>query len=937
MNLKLLKFMRFFHLLNKKKYNEKRQIEIVKKSPLFDAKWYLAQNPDVRARKIGAAKHYVKFGWKEGRNPSPDFDGNAYLYVYADIHNMCPLVHYILHGAKEKRDYKSRAKTVRSVIIPQRSSKKNIIYTCITGGYDNLSQHTCINKNYDYVCFTDNLDLIDKGQLGEWKILPLQFNKLDNIRNARWHKTHPHKLFPSYKYSIWVDGNIDIRNKKVYDEIDKLIANRTIFAAPLHPLRNCAYVESIFVKNLKKDTSEKVDEEIGYLRKQKYPKNNGLYETGFMLRQHNEPICRQTMDAWWNMIQKYSYRDQLSINFVCWKYKCPNIQLVTNKLWRDENGVAVLNASTHRAKTCENLPYVRCYRNYLYIDKDLIDTQIRKEKINLSNYRIDNMIVSLTSFPERINEVKYTIFSLLNQTVRPNKVILWLATVQFPRKEQELPKELLKFRRYGLEIRWTDDIKSYKKLIPAVKEYSEKIIVTVDDDIYYQENWLEKLYNEHLIYPDDIVAQRCHRITIEKEKILPYSLWKHCIVTVQAAFSNFFTGSGGVLYPPHSFYKDMLKNNLFMKICPTADDIWFWAMCVLNDKKIRVVKDSQKSLIMVNLKRELHIEEGYTLAKINLTGGNDIQMRHILKYYPILKEKIIQEKEVKVSIIVPVWNAEKYIKKCLDSLIGQTLKDIEIICVNDGSIDKSLDILKEYAKKDSRVKILNQVNQGQSVARNNGMKIAKGEFIGFCDNDDWVSENYFEDLYKAAIYYDTDIAATPNVFYVDPDTNKETRKATGIDLGKKVATNRGKIVVTTGLQWNKIYKKDFLIRHNISCTNIRVAAEDNFFTVQAMMYCSKLAIAESAKYYFYRRQNATSKLVKTKKDFCVIDLYKKIDELIYNSSLNEQDKKIWLGIVLERKNRDLSLFYNEMQVDSKEEFKELVKKEFPKVKLVERS
>ena len=96
-----------------------------------------------------------------------------------------------------------------------------------------------------------------------------------------------------------------------------------------------------------------------------------------------------------------------------------------------------------------------------------------------------------------------------------------------------------------------------------------------------------------------------------------------------------------------------------------------------------------------------------------------------------------------------------------------------------------------------------------------------------------------------------------------------------------------------------------MIRHNISCTNIRVAAEDNFFTVQAMMYCSKLAIAESAKYYFYRRQNATSKLVKTEKDFCA----KKIDELIYNSSLNEQDKKIWLGIVSERKKTETCLYF----------------------------
>ena len=98
MNLKLLKFIRFFHLINKEKYNEKRQIEIVKASPLFDAKWYLAQNPDVRERKIGAAKHYVKFGWKEGRNPSPDFDTEEYLSEYPELleKNWCPLFHYML-------------------------------------------------------------------------------------------------------------------------------------------------------------------------------------------------------------------------------------------------------------------------------------------------------------------------------------------------------------------------------------------------------------------------------------------------------------------------------------------------------------------------------------------------------------------------------------------------------------------------------------------------------------------------------------------------------------------------------------------------------------------------------------------------------------------------------------------------------------------------
>ena len=97
MNLKLLKIARFFHLIKKEKYNEKRQIEIVKKSPFFDAKWYLAQNPDVRAKKIGAARHYVRSGWKEGRNPGPNFNTNDYLREYPELFekNCCPLFHYI--------------------------------------------------------------------------------------------------------------------------------------------------------------------------------------------------------------------------------------------------------------------------------------------------------------------------------------------------------------------------------------------------------------------------------------------------------------------------------------------------------------------------------------------------------------------------------------------------------------------------------------------------------------------------------------------------------------------------------------------------------------------------------------------------------------------------------------------------------------------------
>ena len=117
----------------------------------------------------------------------------------------------------------------------------------------------------------------------------------------------------------------------------------------------------------------------------------------------------------------------------------------------------------------------------------------------------------------------------------------------------------------------------------------------------------------------------------------------------------------------------------------------------------------------------------------------------------------------KVSVIIPVFNTEKYIKKCLESLINQTLIDIEIIVVNDGSTDSTMEIVEFYQKKDSRIKILNQTNQKQGTARNNGLKIATGDYIGFVDSDDWIDLNYYEKLYNAALKYDFDIALATNV------------------------------------------------------------------------------------------------------------------------------------------------------------------------------
>ena len=115
---------------------------------------------------------------------------------------------------------------------------------------------------------------------------------------------------------------------------------------------------------------------------------------------------------------------------------------------------------------------------------------------------------------------------------------------------------------------------------------------------------------------------------------------------------------------------------------------------------------------------------------------------------------------IAVSVIVPIYNVEKFLKRCLDSIINQTLKDIEIICVNDGSTDGSAEILDQYKNLDNRIIVLNCKNQGPSVARNTGMKIARGEYVSFVDSDDWIDNDFLEKLYVAAKKHDADAACT---------------------------------------------------------------------------------------------------------------------------------------------------------------------------------
>ena len=242
----------------------------------------------------------------------------------------------------------------------------------------------------------------------------------------------------------------------------------------------------------------------------------------------------------------------------------------------------------------------------------------------------DKIIVSLTSFPARISTVHQTIESLLKQTKKADKVILWLAPEQFPNKEKDLPQKLLNLCDCGLTIDWYHDIKSYKKFIPSLKKYPNDIIVTADDDLIYEKDWLEKLVASYIKYPKNIHCHRAHGITMKDNSLSPYRQWLWCKKISDESFNNFCTTGAGALYPHHCLHPDAFVQEQFIKLAPTADDIWFWAMAVHNGTRIRIIENANSNLTYVP-----GTQEGECLWQENgVSGKNDEQLQNVLEEYP---------------------------------------------------------------------------------------------------------------------------------------------------------------------------------------------------------------------------------------------------------------------------------------------------------------
>ena len=151
-----------------------------------------------------------------------------------------------------------------------------------------------------------------------------------NVKNARWHKINAHKLFPEYDVSLWIDGNIVIMKPDFFERIKSFIKSGDIIAIPEHPERNCIYAEAEKIKELNIDNNNTVNQEIRTLRFTRYPRNNGLNETCIVLRRHNNKKIRRLQHKWWNKVDRYSKRDQLSYNWAAWRCKVKTTPMFEN-------------------------------------------------------------------------------------------------------------------------------------------------------------------------------------------------------------------------------------------------------------------------------------------------------------------------------------------------------------------------------------------------------------------------------------------------------------------------------------------------------------------------------------------------------------------------------------------------------------------------------
>ncbi len=233
---------------------------------------------------------------------------------------------------------------------------------------------------------------------------------------------------------------------------------------------------------------------------------------------------------------------------------------------------------------------------------------------------------------------------------------------------------------------------------------------------------------------------------------------------------------------------------------------------------------------------------------------------------------------IKISVVVPIYNVEKYLGQCLESIAAQTLEDIEIICVNDGSKDNSLKIIEKFAAQDKRFKIIDKENSGYGHSMNVGIAAAQGEYIGIIESDDFIEPKMYEDLYTLAVQGNADLVKSDWYdYWSSPEKTIKAGKIAKSRTGKICQTKNDPLILKIRPTiWSAIYKREFLTQNNIKFLETPGASyQDASFAFKVAALAGKIMFSNKA-YYYYRQDNSGSSMNSKSKVYCICDEYKEL-------------------------------------------------------------
>lgn len=196
---------------------------------------------------------------------------------------------------------------------------KVVVYTCITGGYDNILEPSFVTPGVDYICFTDNLNM--KAKTWKLKPIPEELLSYSKVKQQRGVKILAHRYLSDYDISIWVDGAVIVKGN-IKEYIGTLDFNNYSVFIPEHPARKCIYKEKdacVRIRKIKGDEIALAEKQMKRYRDDGFPENYGLVQSNIMVRRHNDPYSKDLMEQWWSELKNYSHRDQLSFNYALWK------------------------------------------------------------------------------------------------------------------------------------------------------------------------------------------------------------------------------------------------------------------------------------------------------------------------------------------------------------------------------------------------------------------------------------------------------------------------------------------------------------------------------------------------------------------------------------------------------------------------------------------